>query len=362
MTTEQLPKVVDGQFEFKALRFSDYASPLQYETVHYPAELDPTTIVIKTKASSVNPADVLLKGIAYWFMGDRSKGFGSDFSGEVVKTGSESKYKPGDKIFGIVYPPLKANGAFGEYIVHDETKFMMCFKIPDGLDFAEAASLPIAAGTAYQGLGEHANLKDKNVLILGAGTSVGSYGVQFAKHFYGAKNVVATCSPSSAPKVKSYGADLIVDYTKGEKSKVAEVLDFVEKNGKFDIILDTVRDGSFYPITNQVLQGSANGGVYTKVAGSTTLDYGNAHFKDLLPTFASLKYGIMGRFYPHWYARHVVLWLHDNKGFADAVAKMMKEDKFHVVLDSKWDGMTQYDEAIQKVAQGKAKGKVVVTF
>lgn len=207
----------------------------------------------------------------------------------------------------------------------------------------------------------HENLKGKNVLILGAGTSVGSNGVQFAKHYFGAKNVVATCSANSAEKVESLGADVIIDYTKGETAKTNEILEFVKVNGKFDFVLDTVRDSSIYPISTAVLHGANKGGVFAKVAGSTTLDYNRIKIADLLPSYASLKYSIVGKWNKE-HAKHVVLMLHDNKDYGDAVDKLNKEGHFQFIIDSEYDGLTEYKAAIEKVALSKAKGKVVCTF
>ncbi|KAH3682571.1 hypothetical protein WICPIJ_006462, partial [Wickerhamomyces pijperi] len=61
----------------------------------------------------------------------------------------------------------------------------------------------------------------------------------------GAKTVLATCSPKSAAKAKEYGADVIVDYTKGAEHEYKEITEFVKKNGKFDLIFDSCRDPVF---------------------------------------------------------------------------------------------------------------------
>lgn len=356
-----LPEIVNGKYQFKALQYKTHSSELKYETVEYPTQLGPNDVLIKTKAASVNPIDLIFKAFSYSFYGPKFKGFGGDFSGIVLKTGSASSFKEGDEIYGNFLVPFTKNGTFGEYFLFNEKKAILAIKKPKSLSFTEAASLPIVACTAFQALKEHADLKGKNVLILGAGTSVGSYGVQFAKHYFGAANVVGTCSPRSAEKIKSYGADATVDYHQTESAKINEVLEFVKEHGKFDFILDTVRDPSFHAYSTSILNGSNKGGIYATIAGSTVMDYTNVKFSAMLPSFGSLLYGIKSKFSGE-IAKPISVFLKNNKDFAAALDKLIEEGHFTPVIDSELDGLTQYSEAIQKVATSKASGKVVCTF
>lgn len=356
-----LPPVVNGKFQFKALQYSNYSQKPTYQTVEYPAELGPKDVLVKTKATSVNPVDVILKGLSYSWIGAKSKGFGGDFAGVVVKAGSESAYKPGDRIFGDVLSPMGQLGSFGEYIYFNESQTTMCFKIPEGVSFEEAASLPIAGCTAFQALKEHADLSGKNVLILGGGTSLGSYAIQLAKYHFGAAQVVATCSPKTSEKLKGLGADATVSYRQAESAKVNDVLEFVKTHGKFDFILDAVRDTSFYAHSTAVVHGSNKGGIYAKIGGSATMDYTNIKISGLLPSFVSIKYALRAKFCGE-IATPLTIFLHDNKDFAQVMGKLVAENHFHFVIDSTLDGLTEYDQAIQKVASSAASGKVVCTF
>lgn len=356
-----LPEIVNGNFQFKALQYTNHSSEFKIETVEFPTELGPKDVLIKTKAASINPVDLILKALTYSLFGTKFRGFGGDFSGIVLKTGSDSSYKPGDKVFGDAITPFGKSGSFGEYFIFNEKEATLSFKIPNGLSFSESASLPIAGCTAFQALKEHADLKGKKVLILGGGTSVGSYGVQFAKGYFGASHVVATCSPRSSEKIKSFGADLTIDYHQSETAKVNEVLEFVKEHGKFDIILDTVRDSSFYPYSTSILHGSNNGGVYAKIAGSTVMDYKNVKIFSLLPSFSSLSYFIKSKLSGE-IAKPVTILLKKDEDFGDAITKLIDDGKFTPVIDSEFDGYSQFSEAIEKVATSKASGKVICTF
>ncbi|GME91610.1 hypothetical protein B5S31_g2159 [[Candida] boidinii] len=133
--------------------------------------------------------------------------------------------------------------------------YALLSKMPHGMTYQEAAALPIVTGTSFSLLEDAGtDLKGKNVLILGGGSSVGTSGAMFAKYYFGAKNLVATCSPRSAEKTLKAGADRIVDYSKGAKHEFDEVLSIVKEIGKFDFILDTIRDTVFLNDLKEVLK------------------------------------------------------------------------------------------------------------
>lgn len=358
---EELPAVKDGKYIYKVLQYSDYSSQLKYQDFTVPVEFNPHQLLIKIKATSVNPADILFKGLSYKRLGDPVKSFGGDFAGVVVKTGTDCKFEVGDKVFGNVLTPMKEMGSFGEYLNVLESQPRMIRKIPEGMSFEVAASLPVVFSTPFQALSDYEDLKGKNVLILGGGTAVGTFGVQLAKKYFKAGKVVSTCSGKSADKVKSCGADLTVDYTKGDEYKLTEILKFVKENGKFDFILDTVRDYSLYADLASIAKGQDENGIHSLISGSNSNDYSNISYLHMLPTWPFVKYLVKSKIWG-MYPKSITVMLRSESELMDPIAKMWKEGELQISIDSEYDGLTEFQAAIDRVASFKASGKVICKF
>jgi NADPH:quinone reductase-like Zn-dependent oxidoreductase len=132
---------------------------------------------------------------------------GSDLSGVIDSVAPDvSNFKPGDEVYGVTNENFI--GACAEYAVANPK--MLALK-PKTLNFAEAASAPVVAVTAYQMLFEYAHLKHgQTALIHGAAGNVGAYAVQLARNA-GIK-VVATAASKDHDYLRSIGAHTVVDY------------------------------------------------------------------------------------------------------------------------------------------------------
>ncbi len=164
----------------------------------------PTDILVKVKAIALNRADL---GSA---RGDTSHGaaagkpIGSEFSGEVIVVGGEVRdFKVGDRV--MCHSP----GSHAEFAVSDYGRAM---KIPDGMGFEQAATLPIGLNTLHNALITAGRMKaGENVMVQGASSGVGIIGLQIAK-LMGAKFVVGTSTNAARKaRLKEFGADLVVD-------------------------------------------------------------------------------------------------------------------------------------------------------
>src|SRR5215470_17878187 len=164
----------------------------------------PTDILIKIKAIALNRADL---GSA---RGDTSHGaaagrpVGSEFSGEVVEVGSEvHDFTIGDRV--MCHSP----GSHAEYAVSDYGRAM---KIPDGVGFEQAATLPIGLNTLHNALITAGRMKaGEAMMVQGASSGVGIIGLQIAK-LMGAKLVIGTSTNEARrARLKEFGADLAVD-------------------------------------------------------------------------------------------------------------------------------------------------------
>lgn len=354
-----------NKLTIKAITYENYTTPLKVKEIDIPIDeksvVKPTEILVQVKATSINPVDCILRQFSNNYFGPKDKILGGDFAGIVVKGGSETGFKTGDKVYGDVLE-LKTRGSFSDFILFEPAKVWVCEKIPDGMSYEEAASLPCVSNTAFEGVKKYTgDLKGKNVLVLGAGTSVGCFGVQFAKNYFNAANVVATCSSKSTEKTSKAGADLTINYRNGDKFKFDKLSDFVKSNGKFDLILDCVRDESVIDHFDTILNPSTEGGVYAQVSGSYVIDYQNVHFYNLLPSLKSiittLKYKLGLSKYPF-----VPVWTNQDPEYGVAIAKLWKEKKLHIFIDSEYNAYIDFQEAFDRVASCKAQGKVVLKF
>jgi len=127
-------------------------------------------------------------------------------------------FEIGQAVFG-----QSAKGAYAEYIT--ESVEALALK-PETLSFAEAATVPIGATTAWRALFDHGGLTSgQRVLIQGAAGGVGLFAVQLAK-WKGAQ-VIGTASTANLDFVRELGADTVVDYTTTPVESVIQDVDLV---------------------------------------------------------------------------------------------------------------------------------------
>ncbi|KAB8315261.1 NADP-dependent oxidoreductase [Tolypothrix campylonemoides VB511288] len=212
----------------KAVVINEYGneSVLDYTDVERP-EAKEEEVLVKVHAAAVNPADWKIRDGA----GERF-GFklplilGGDIAGTVEEVGVGVKdFKKGDAVYGITVSSL--SGGYAEYAV---AKPDAIAPKPESLDFENAASIPIAALTAWQAMFDLANLSSgQRILITGASGGVGSMAVQLAK----AKGafVIGTASGRNQQFIRDLGADEFVDYT-------AQPFEEAVKN--VDVVFDTI--------------------------------------------------------------------------------------------------------------------------
>src|SRR5262249_21369925 len=199
----------------KAAVYTRYGPPdvVQITDIEKPVPKD-NEVLIKVRAASANPADWrLMRGVPYIFRIlfrlrkptiTQPGRLGHDVAGQVESVGrSVIQFKPSDDVFGA------CPGAFAEYACASETKLAIK---PDNVTFEQAASVPVAALTALQGLRDKGKIQPgQKVLINGAAGGVGTFAVQIAKSF--GADVTAVCSTRNLELVRSIGADRVIDYT-----------------------------------------------------------------------------------------------------------------------------------------------------
>jgi NADPH2:quinone reductase len=174
-------------------------------------EPGPGEVRIKVAWAGVNPAD--WKNRQGMLAAFRPYTFpcivGFDAAGTVDALGEGvTGFAPGDR---VVTPTNQGQGGPGSYAEYTLASIDKVARVPDGLSLQQAAALPVAALTAWQGVMERGGVKQGDrILIHGGSGGVGSFAVQFA-HNAGAE-VAATCSTPNVDYVKGLGAAEVIDY------------------------------------------------------------------------------------------------------------------------------------------------------
>ncbi|VVA17703.1 PREDICTED: 2-methylene-furan-3-one reductase [Prunus dulcis] len=229
-STDSIPSVN------KAWVYSEYgksADVLKLDPNVPVPEIKEDQVLIKVVAAALNPIDYK-RMFGYIKATDSPLPTvpGYDVAGVVVKVGSQvTKFKVGDEVYGDLNEKAaqpKKFGSLAEYTAAEER--VLALK-PKNLSFVEAASLPLAIETAYEGLERTEFSAGKSILVLGGAGGVGTHVIQLAKHVFGASKVAATASTRKLELLRSLGADLAVDYTKEKFEELPE---------KFDVVYDTV--------------------------------------------------------------------------------------------------------------------------
>jgi len=210
----------------KAVRLLEYGGQLVFNDVPTPA-IARDEILVKIKSTAVNHLDLVkASGTARQILPiDLPWIPGHEFSGVVEQTGSDvAAYAPGDAVFAA----NETGGAYAEYLA---VKPALIAKKPSNLTFEEAASVPVASQTAWQGIFTHGHLEKGQTILIHAGAgAVGAYAVQLASH--AGATVIATATGDDEAYLNSIGASRVIDYREAQFEKVLRE--------KVDVVFDLV--------------------------------------------------------------------------------------------------------------------------
>jgi NADPH:quinone reductase-like Zn-dependent oxidoreductase len=324
----------------KAVVYCDYGVPnLKFQDIEKPTPAD-DQLLVRVRAASVNPLDWhFVEGtpyIARFFFGmgarkPKETRLGVDFAGTVEAVGKNvTKFKPGDEVFG------GRDGAFADYVCVREAR-AVALK-PANITFEQAASVPIAAITALQGVRDKGKVQPgQKVLINGASGGVGTFAVQIAKS-YGAE-VTGVCSTRNLEMVKSLGADHVIDYTKE---------DFAKTGNRYDLILDNV---GTQPLA-KFRAALKPKGICVMIGGGGPNDG-----RWVGPMARPIKALILSPFVSQKFGMMLAELNHNDLAF---LGDLMQSGKVKPVIDRTYK-LSDLADAIRYVEQGHARGKVVIT-
>jgi len=221
----------------RAVVLSGHGPPemLKVAQVPLPTRRADNDVLVEVHAAGVNPFEAKLRRgwLAGLFPLAPGHVIGSDVAGVVVDKGFDvSEFEIGDRVFGLI--DTMRSGSYADYTA--VTSFLLR-KMPENLSFAEAATVPMAACTAWYGLVDMAGIGPGSRVLVQAGAGgVGGYAIQIAK----AKGawVATTCSAGKADYVRSLGADQVIDYTAGN---------FADALSDIDVVLNVVGGDTIEP-------------------------------------------------------------------------------------------------------------------
>jgi NADPH:quinone reductase-like Zn-dependent oxidoreductase len=323
----------------KAILHTQYGPPdlLQFKEVDKPVPKD-NEVLIAVHATTVSTGDCNMRNFTFVTKSMRpmarlmfgvgkpwkARILGTQLAGEVERVGKDvKKFKSGDR---VVASTGMAGGGHAQYACLREKGALTI--MPDSLSWEEAVVIPFGANTASYFLRDLGKIQaGQNLLIIGASGSIGSAGVQLAKHV--GANVTAVCSGANVEMVRSLGADKVIDYTKEDFTK----------NGKtYDLIFDIVGATTFHRCQDSL---TPKGVFLQNIMGLTDI------LRMLWTSIAGrkkLKGGVAM----------------ENLERLTFIVELAAAGKLKPVIDRSYP-LDQIAEAFKYVEQGHKKGNVVIT-
>lgn len=209
----------------KTIRIHEFGGPevmkLEEVEMSVPASDE---ILIKVYATSVNPADYIIRKGGNDHLRPYLKlplGLGLDVAGIVEETGSNVvDFKAGDKVYGV---PNGLDGSYSEYVAAKASQFAL---MPETASFNEAGAIPSCALMAWSGIVDQGKVQlGQRVLINGAAGGIGTLAVQLAK--WKGAYVIGTASEHNFDFLKQIGANEVVDYRNQNIDDLFHDLDIV---------------------------------------------------------------------------------------------------------------------------------------
>ena len=313
----------------KAIVFSEHGGPevLRYTEAPEP-KVSATEVLLRVRACALNHLDLWVRrglpGISIPFPHIP----GSDIAGEVVKVGELVTRVPvGQKV--LLAPGLSCgqcpacvagadnlcrrytlfgymvDGGCAEYVRSPEVNVI---PIPGDLSFEEAAAVPLVFLTAWHMLMARAQLQPgEDILVLGAGSGVGSAAIQIAK-LVGARVIATAGSDAKLERAKSLGADLVINHSR--QNIAEEVKRLTERRG-VDVVFEHIGTATW---EMSVASLALNGRLVT--CGATTGYEGRVDIRYLFSRHLSILGSYMG-----------------SKAELYAVLKLLGQRKLRAVID-----------------------------
>ena len=257
----------------------------------------------------------------------RNPVLGRDVAGTVVEVGRDvTRFAPGDEVYGV------APGSFAEYAVASQDKLA---PKPANLSFAEAAVVPISAGTALQAVTAAGKIQPgQSVLVTGASGGVGSYAVQLAR-ILGA-DVTGVCSTAKLDYVTGLGAQHVIDYAHD---------DWADGTRRYDIILDIAGSPPVHRLRRAL------------TPTGTVVFVGGEHGGNLTGMSRQLRGALLS---PVVKQRLVLFLARERAADYERLTELIEAGQLAPTLERTYP-LEQATDAIRLLAKGEIRGKLALT-
>lgn len=302
-------------------------------------------VLIKIISAAVNPLDILQLTGSVRLIQDYKMPLtlGNECSGIVEKVGKDIKeFRVGDRVYTRL--PIKKIGAFAEYVAVDHKALS---KMPSGYDFVTAAAIPLAGLTAYQGLVEELEVQPgKTLLITGASGSFGQIAVPIAKSM--GLRVIVTGNIRSKEKLIKMGVDQYLDYKKENYWEILTNIDYV---------IDTLGADEFEHELSVLRRGGRLLSLRTAPNRMFAKRNDFSWLKRSLFTLAGSKFDSAARKQGKEYR---FMFVRSNGEQLKLVTEIV--EKYHIIpdIDSRTFSLSQANEALMLMANGKLNGKIII--
>ena len=299
-------------------------------------------VLVKVAATSVNTVDTMIRqmGKELPLSPDLPAILGMDFAGTVEAVGEGvSKFSVGDQVYGCAGGLADLQGTLAEYMLADAD--LVAHK-PESISMKQAAALPLVGITAYEGLTRAGVTAGQKVLVHGGSGGVGHVALQIARYL-GAQVYSTGGGEVQTNLIEKLGATSI-------NYRTETVADYVNQHtdGKgFDVVFDSVGGAN---MLNSFEAAALNGQVASTVS-LVEMDLSTAHFKGLS---LHVVFMLIPMLHNHKRAEHGAI--------LEKLAEIVDNGGIDVVLDEQPFTLQQVGQAHDRLASGKALGKVVVTI
>jgi len=304
-------------------------------------------VLVQVKFAAVNPLEMLIGTGSVKLIQDypMPTTMGSELSGVVTAVGTNvTDFKAGDAVYSRL--PLSKIGAFAEFVAIDQDAVALK---PENLDFAHSAAVPLTGLTAYQGLHEelHAQSGD-SVMIPGGSGSFGQMAIPIAREM--GLTVSVSGNARSKEAALANGVDRYFDYRQEN---------YWEELAPVDYVIDTIGPKEL----DHELKVLKSGGKLLSLRMGPNRHFAQSHHLSWLKTtLFSLAGARLDRQTKAVGAQYRFIFVRSDGAQLRKITELVERENIVPAIDSTEFKLADINQALELVATGHPKGKVLIQF